>query len=192
MPFESKAQRAWMYANKPEMAKKWEKHTPKNKKLPKRAKGTKRAKMNKIAEDVLLKVAADEDIGIGPHHFRDRLGLLGPASGAVGGGLRPLTDTLHDRISAQIKADNPTFKGLFKDLPWKKSLRKMPGGIIPGAISGLVVGHFLDRYLQSKLRRKEDGLLQQMAPMALANNVVDAVEPVADSVTSRLKAYLKD
>ena len=39
MPFKSQAQRAWMYANKPKMAKKWEKHTPKNKKLPKRKGG---------------------------------------------------------------------------------------------------------------------------------------------------------
>lgn len=31
MPFKSKAQRRWMYANDPEMAKKWEKHTPKGK-----------------------------------------------------------------------------------------------------------------------------------------------------------------
>ena len=29
MPFKSKAQRAWMYANKPEMAKRWQKETPK-------------------------------------------------------------------------------------------------------------------------------------------------------------------
>jgi hypothetical protein len=38
MPFRSQAQRAWMHINKPEMAKKWEKHTPKGKKLPKRVK----------------------------------------------------------------------------------------------------------------------------------------------------------
>ena len=38
MPFVSKAQRAWMYANKPEMAKKWEKETPKGKKLPEHVK----------------------------------------------------------------------------------------------------------------------------------------------------------
>jgi hypothetical protein len=37
MPFKSKAQRAWMYANKPEMAKEWESKTAKGKKLPKRA-----------------------------------------------------------------------------------------------------------------------------------------------------------
>ena len=37
MPFKSQAQRAWMYTNKPKMAKEWEKHT-KNKKLPKRKK----------------------------------------------------------------------------------------------------------------------------------------------------------
>jgi len=38
MPFKSAAQRAWMYANDPEMAKKWEKDTPKGKKLKKKAK----------------------------------------------------------------------------------------------------------------------------------------------------------
>lgn len=38
MPFKSQAQRAWMYANAPEMAKEWEKHTPKSRKLPKKVK----------------------------------------------------------------------------------------------------------------------------------------------------------
>tara|TARA_R100001509_G_C4874133_1_gene217925 strand:+ start:171 stop:308 length:138 start_codon:yes stop_codon:yes gene_type:complete len=36
MPFVSKAQRAWMYANDPEMAKRFEKETPKNARLPRR------------------------------------------------------------------------------------------------------------------------------------------------------------
>jgi hypothetical protein len=34
MPFKSQKQRAWMYANKPKMAKEWEAETPKGKKLP--------------------------------------------------------------------------------------------------------------------------------------------------------------
>lgn len=34
MPFKSEAQRRWMHATHPQMAKKWEKHTPKGKKLP--------------------------------------------------------------------------------------------------------------------------------------------------------------
>jgi hypothetical protein len=38
MPFESEAQRKWMYANKPAMAKRWSKHTPKDKKLPEHVK----------------------------------------------------------------------------------------------------------------------------------------------------------
>ena len=38
MPFRSKAQRGWMYATHPEMAKRWEKETPKGKKLPEKAK----------------------------------------------------------------------------------------------------------------------------------------------------------
>ena len=36
MPFKSQAQRKWMYANKPEIAKQWESETPSSKKLPKR------------------------------------------------------------------------------------------------------------------------------------------------------------
>ena len=31
MPFKSQAQRGWMYSNEPEMAKRWEKETPKGK-----------------------------------------------------------------------------------------------------------------------------------------------------------------
>jgi len=38
MPFLSQAQRAWMYANKPKMAKEFEAATPKGKKLPERVK----------------------------------------------------------------------------------------------------------------------------------------------------------
>jgi hypothetical protein len=40
MPFKSQAQRKWMHANHPEMAKRWEKETPK-KKLPKKKKAKK-------------------------------------------------------------------------------------------------------------------------------------------------------
>lgn len=36
MPFKSKAQRKWMYANKPQMAKQWEAETPGNARLPNR------------------------------------------------------------------------------------------------------------------------------------------------------------
>lgn len=41
MPFKSKAQRAYLYANKPELAKEFERKTPKNKKLPKLVKKSK-------------------------------------------------------------------------------------------------------------------------------------------------------
>ena len=36
MPFKSEAQKKWMFANKPKMAKKWAEHTPKGKSLPKK------------------------------------------------------------------------------------------------------------------------------------------------------------
>lgn len=38
MPFKSEAQRRWMWANHPEMARRWARHTPKGIKLPKRVK----------------------------------------------------------------------------------------------------------------------------------------------------------
>lgn len=38
MPFESRSQRAWMFANHPEMAKRWAMHTPDEKNLPKKVK----------------------------------------------------------------------------------------------------------------------------------------------------------
>ena len=45
MPFKSNAQRKWMYANEPGIAKKWSKHTPKGTKLPEHVK-QKKANMN--------------------------------------------------------------------------------------------------------------------------------------------------
>ena len=44
MPFKSKAQKGWMYANKPEMAKEWQAETPKGKKLPNKVKKKKAKK----------------------------------------------------------------------------------------------------------------------------------------------------
>ena len=41
MPFKSKAQRAYLYANNPKLAKEFEKKTPKDKKLPKKVKPSK-------------------------------------------------------------------------------------------------------------------------------------------------------
>ena len=38
MPFQSRAQVAWMFANKPAMAKKWASHTSSIKSLPKKVK----------------------------------------------------------------------------------------------------------------------------------------------------------
>lgn len=44
MPFKSKAQAAWMFANHPKMAKEWADHTPKGTKLPKKVKKKKSKK----------------------------------------------------------------------------------------------------------------------------------------------------
>ena len=46
MPLKSEAQRKWMWATHPEMARKWEAHTPKGKRLPKRLHPKKRVGMS--------------------------------------------------------------------------------------------------------------------------------------------------
>lgn len=52
-PFKSQAQKGWMYANKPAMAKRWQADTPKGESLPEKVhhsgKGT-RARLNSVAE----------------------------------------------------------------------------------------------------------------------------------------------
>lgn len=42
MPFKSRAQRAWMYANHPAMAARWQAHTPKGAKLPRKVRKRRR------------------------------------------------------------------------------------------------------------------------------------------------------
>lgn len=46
MPFKSEAQKRWMYATHPAMAEKWQKHTPKGKRLPKKLHPKKRVGMS--------------------------------------------------------------------------------------------------------------------------------------------------
>ena len=49
MPFKSKLQQRWMYANKPEMAERWSDHTTDHKSLPERAKKKKKRKEKQAA-----------------------------------------------------------------------------------------------------------------------------------------------
>ena len=51
MPFKSQAQKRWMYANKPEMAKEWEDDTPKGR-LPSRihAKSTSQTRIASLSQ----------------------------------------------------------------------------------------------------------------------------------------------
>jgi len=56
MPFKSEAQRKYLYANEPAVAKKFQKHTPKGKKLPKKAK--EKNAMFKLASGIHIEKAS--------------------------------------------------------------------------------------------------------------------------------------
>lgn len=81
MPFKSEAQRKWMWANKPKMAKGWEKHTPDNADLPEhvkkamiqcftkiaiRLKKLKPVPMAVIQQQEALQAAAEKTKGLSP------------------------------------------------------------------------------------------------------------------------------
>lgn len=61
MPFKSESQRKWMYANHPEMAKRWQKHTPKGKKLPEHVE--KEAMEKRAINEILLSLLAGGGLG---------------------------------------------------------------------------------------------------------------------------------
>jgi hypothetical protein len=62
MPFKSKAQQRWMYANEPGMAKRWSDHTSDHKSLPEKAKKKKKKREKKAALVALQKLAAVDPI----------------------------------------------------------------------------------------------------------------------------------
>ena len=61
MPFKSEAQRRFMHARHPKIAKRWEKHTPKGKKLPKKVKKKKTKKESfELLVDLALELIEDD------------------------------------------------------------------------------------------------------------------------------------
>lgn len=65
MPFKSEQQRKFMYSQKPEMAKEWEKETPKGKKLPKYAPKKKKKKKSHADYRILLYKIANIEEALG-------------------------------------------------------------------------------------------------------------------------------
>lgn len=58
MPYVSDAQRKWMHANHPEMAKRWDEHTPKGKKLPEYVVKPEREKTSSLISECFSKIAS--------------------------------------------------------------------------------------------------------------------------------------
>ena len=112
MPFKSKSQQRWMYANKPEMAKKWSDHTSDHKSLPEKAKKKKKRKEKKAALIALRKTAAmsnpltsyEAPGGLEEWHSWPSVG------GSLGAGL-----VGHSANELYIKNMLPQFKGVDVD-----------------------------------------------------------------------------
>lgn len=98
MPFKSKAQQRWMYANEPAMAERWSDHTPDHKSLPAKAKKKKKKREKAAALVALQKMGA-----ISPQSLRESWRELGsPESNiaAIGGfGTHMLGEGMYERAS---------------------------------------------------------------------------------------------
>jgi len=96
MPFKSKAQRRWMYSQKPEMAKRWQEHTPKDITLPDKV-GEEKKEATDVVEQLytgwqLRRALLNTGMGLGKTAglLSRGLKLFGPAAamgGAVGIGI---------------------------------------------------------------------------------------------------------
>jgi hypothetical protein len=115
MPFKSKAQQKWMFANHPEMAKRWADHTLDIKKLPETVDTEKKSY---ITAAELGKMAADTAVTLGA-------GGLGALAGAGLGGL-------YGAFSTPEKGRS-RFGGM---------LRGALGGTLAGGLGGAALGHF--------------------------------------------------
>ena len=126
MPFKSEAQRKWMYANKPEMAKKWQKHTPKGKKLPEKAK--------KAAAIALYKLAVESEA---PQESKATLfAPLIPAL-ATGGYVEAFMNAPDSKAGKLNKKDLKSFVDL-----WRK--RELERGLEVPGVGGLRTGGMSD------------------------------------------------
>lgn len=79
MPFKSEAQRRFMYSQHPEMAKRWQEHTPKGTKLPEKVNDTKKKPMKKKASVLAVIVKQAEGEQTQPPGIRPS-GALGDSS----------------------------------------------------------------------------------------------------------------
>ena len=122
MPFKSKAQQKWMFANHPEMAKRWADHTPDIKKLPETVDTEKKSY---VTAAQLGKMAADNLVTAGA-------GGLGALAGAGLGGL-------YGALATPEKGRS-RFGGM---------LRGALGGTVAGGLGGAALGHFGENALNT-------------------------------------------
>lgn len=92
MPFVSQAQRRWMHANEPEMAKRWEEHTPKGRKLPERKEDVKEHPHHSMG--MCHGYSGDEETGDNAHEFKGH-GVSSPSDAAHHA--RKMTAIAHQR-----------------------------------------------------------------------------------------------
>lgn len=123
-PFVSEAQRRWMYANDPEMAKEWEAKTPKGKKLPKYKKPTaNKRKANPLRIDptrtVTLRRSFSQRLKKQFMKLRARIVKLVVDEDAFGLAKRQTTNALRHEWATSLKAKSVHNKwfGLVKDRP---------------------------------------------------------------------------
>ena len=142
MPFKSKAQQRWMYANEPGMAKRWSDHTSDHKSLPEKAKKKKKKREKKAALVALQKLAALSSQELAPfahHPVVQEFGSPESNRAAWGGlGLHMLGTGMYERASGlnalrstshPVPSKDPHLKDVLK--AYREAGLKKPGRVLP-------------------------------------------------------------
>jgi hypothetical protein len=213
MPFKSQAQRRWMYANHPEMAKEWSEHTPKGAKLPEHVKHKKadmsteqayiKGFMKRAAEhglsdeqaSVLLKESAEMPEALKKALMKilknkkvqgDMKNRL--AAGAIGGGYLGL-------VGGNVKANKKDEKG--KYVSKNRALDQLKGILIGGGL-GMAAGgttglmrkrKVLEKYMQERLAPRFEELAKK-EPNAPLNRLSNLIQAETKHSTPDLQSFM--
>ncbi len=177
MPFKSKAQQRWMYATNPEMAKKWQKETPKNVNLPDKVSDEKKLKEAKREPTEKQLARYEKQCRMSRQATYGKRGAkLGAKLGAglgLAAGIARASSARRELAKSGMKIDPSVFNHLLVSQAGKKLAK----GTALGGLAGLAVGSAYGRFTKGKKKKKKlkeavDGILRGEDVAALVSELL--------------------
>ena len=177
MPFKSKKQRKWMHANKPKMAKKWEKESVKEGDLgPTTKKGkTVRAVHKKSGKEIVSVDNPSTRKILKKMGFVVKEGIF--SSWMVDKAIK-IANKMSGNMTGAVKAIEKLKKGLSKDKKVADALRQANESVNE-AVEPAGIMAKINKIVQSKQAAKIDGVLMDMFSASIMMRIFNAVNDKA-------------